>query len=109
MANPAQTSTHSRSQRIRDAIETVVGCSDCGTKDVIRDPVRGEVICTNCGLVLDSHMVDQGPEWRAFTSEERDSRARTGGPIDFTRHDKGLSTTIDWRDRDASGRKLAPG
>ncbi|MFW9983577.1 MAG: transcription initiation factor IIB [Candidatus Odinarchaeota archaeon] len=109
MANPAQTSTQSRSQRFRDATETVVGCSDCGTTDVIRDPVRGEVICTNCGLVLDSHMVDHGPEWRAFTSEERDRRARTGGPIDFTRHDKGLSTTIDWRDRDASGRKLAPG
>jgi len=108
MANPAYTST-TRTPRIQDQTESVTGCTDCGNIEVIRDPVRGEVICTNCGLVLDSHMMDHGPEWRAFTSEERDKRARTGSPIDYTRHDKGLSTTIDWRDRDANGRKLAPG
>ena len=108
MANPAYTST-TRPPRIQDQTESVTGCTDCGNTNVIRDPVRGEVICTNCGLVLDSHMMDHGPEWRAFTSEERDKRARTGSPIDYTRHDKGLSTTIDWRDRDANGRKLAPG
>lgn len=108
MANPAYTST-TRPPRIQEQTESVTGCSDCGNTNVIRDPVRGEVICTNCGLVLDSHMMDHGPEWRAFTSEERDKRSRTGSPIDYTRHDKGLSTTIDWRDRDANGRKLAPG
>ncbi|MDO8057066.1 MAG: transcription initiation factor IIB [Candidatus Hermodarchaeota archaeon] len=108
MANPAYSST-TRPSRIPDQTESVTGCTDCGNTEVIRDPIRGEVICTNCGLVLDSHMMDHGPEWRAFTSEERDKRARTGSPIDYTRHDKGLSTTIDWRDRDANGRKLAPG
>ncbi|MFX1577597.1 MAG: transcription initiation factor IIB [Promethearchaeota archaeon] len=110
MANPIHNESLAHPQRPREPSDAViVHCSDCGTSEVIRDPVRGEVICTGCGLVLDSHMVDHGPEWRAFTSEERDARARTGAPIDYTRHDKGLSTTIDWRDRDANGRKLAPG
>lgn len=100
----ARTSSMSETPELAPAL-----CTDCGNPNVIRDPTRGELICTNCGLVLASHMVDQGPEWRAFSSEERDKRCRVGSPTDFTRHDKGLSTTIDWRDRDASGRKLAPG
>jgi len=83
-------------------------CPDCGNTEVVRDPTRGEVICTRCGLVLDAHMVDQGPEWRAFTSEERDRRSRVGSPLSYTVHDMGMSTMIDWRNRDAYGRKLAP-
>ncbi|MFW9800781.1 MAG: transcription initiation factor IIB, partial [Candidatus Thorarchaeota archaeon] len=49
---------------------------------------------------------DTGPEWRAFTSEERDARARTGAPSSVAIHDKGLSTMIDWRDRDATGTRF---
>ncbi len=86
----------------------VTRCPDCSGQEVIRDTTRGEVICRNCGLVLDAHMVDQGPEWRAFTSEERDKRSRVGSPMTYTVHDKGLSTMIDWRNRDAYGKKLAP-
>jgi len=108
MANDAELRPHSRIDGLHDHPQPIAGCPDCGNQDVIRDPVRGEVICTRCGLVLDTHVIDQGPEWRAFTSEERDQRCRVGSPEDITRHDKGLSTTIDWRDRDAAGRKLAP-
>ena len=32
-----------------------------------------------------------------------DSRARTGAPTSYALHDKGLSTMIDWRDRDSKG------
>lgn len=78
-------------------------CSDCGGTDVIRDNEKGEVICTTCGLVLSDHRIDTGPEWRAFTSDERNSRARTGAPTNYALHDKGLSTMIDWRDRDSKG------
>lgn len=78
-------------------------CSECGSLEVIRDSEKGEVICAACGLVLSDHRIDTGPEWRAFTSEERESRARTGSPVSFALHDKGLSTLIDWRDRDGKG------
>ncbi len=78
-------------------------CPECGGHDVIRDKTKGEVICTTCGLVLSDHRIDTGPEWRAFTSAERDSRARTGAPASYALHDKGLSTMIDWRDRDSKG------
>ena len=78
-------------------------CPECGGTDVVRDNEKGEIICTTCGLVLSDHRIDTGPEWRAFTSDERDERARTGAPASFALHDKGLSTMIDWRDRDSKG------
>ncbi len=89
----------------QDKVKTT--CPECGGEDLIRDSEKGEVICGTCGLVLDEHRIDHGPEWRAFTTEERNSRARTGAPTNYTIHDKGLSTMIDWRDRDSSGRRFS--
>jgi transcription initiation factor TFIIB len=53
-------------------------------------------------------IIDDSPEWRAYSSEERDSRSRVGSPTTYTIHDKGLSTQIGTEDRDAFGRKLTP-
>ena len=50
--------------------------------------------------------MDKGPEWRAFTQQEKTSRSRVGMPTSYSIHDKGLSTTISQVDRDAFGRKL---
>ncbi|TFG34613.1 transcription initiation factor IIB [Candidatus Thorarchaeota archaeon] len=80
-----------------------MSCPECGATQVVRDNEKGEVICASCGLVLSDHRIDSGPEWRAFTSDERDSRSRTGAPAALGMHDKGLSTIIDWRDRDGKG------
>jgi transcription initiation factor TFIIB len=51
-------------------------------------------------------MLDKGPEWRAFTMEEKASRSRVGMPTSYSILDKGLSTTISQIDRDAFGKKL---
>ncbi len=74
----------------------------------MKDYARAEIICMNCGLVLTDRIIDEGPEWRAFDQEQRDKRARVGAPLTFTIHDKGLSTMIDWRNRDSYGKDLAP-
>ncbi len=34
-------------------------------------------------------------------------RARTGAPMTLTIHDKGLSTMIDWRNKDSFGRSIS--
>ena len=81
-------------------------CVSCGETSFTEDHVRGEHICTSCGLVVSERTTDRGPEWRAFTTEERNARARTGAPMSLTMADRGLSTMIDWRNRDASGRAL---
>src|SRR5450759_3235735 len=81
-------------------------CPECASKNLVHDYDSGETICGACGLVLYEQMLDKGPEWRAFTQEEKTSRSRVGTPTSYSIHDKGLSTTISQVDRDAFGRKL---
>ncbi|TET09121.1 MAG: transcription initiation factor IIB [Candidatus Thorarchaeota archaeon] len=81
-------------------------CINCGQSLFTKDYARGEHTCTECGLVVSERITDRGPEWRAFTADERNSRARTGAPATLTIADKGLATMIDWRNRDASGKAL---
>lgn len=59
-------------------------------------------------MIVQSNSIDQGAEWRAFNTDEMDKKSRVGAPSTLTLHDKGLSTMIDWRDRDAMGNKLSP-
>ncbi len=81
-------------------------CPECSSTNLIHDYDTGETICGGCGLVLHEQMMDKGPEWRAFTQEEKESRSRVGIPTSYSVHDKGLSTAIGRVDRDAFGRKL---
>ena len=75
----------------------------------MRDYECAEIVCMNCGFVVAAKLTDRGPEWRAFDDEQRAKRARVGAPLTFTIHDKGLSTMIDWHDRDIYGKTLSPG
>ena len=86
-----------------------VNCSVCRNNytDIITDSESGEVVCSNCGIVITDKSEDiTNPEWRAFTAEERNERARTGAPTSLAKHDRGLATIISKTGRDASGQKL---
>jgi len=89
-------------------VEYLEQCPECGNRSLSRDYERAEVICNSCGLVIDEKMIDTGPEWRAFDHEQRVKRSRTGAPMTYTIHDKGLSTVIDWRNKDSYGKDIAP-
>lgn len=84
-------------------------CPECGSNRLMRDYECAEIVCMGCGYVVAAKLADQGPEWRAFDDEQRAKRARAGAPLTFTIHDKGLSTMIDWHDRDVYGKRIAPG
>lgn len=89
-------------------IVRITACSECGSKSIQRDYSRAEIICNDCGLVVDEMLIDAGPEWRAFDVEQRMARSRTGAPLTATIHDKGLTTEIDWRNTDAFRKQLSP-
>jgi transcription initiation factor TFIIB len=47
-------------------------CHNNNYTDIITDPESGEVICSNCGMVITEKYEDTtNPEWRAFTTEEQ--------------------------------------
>ncbi|RJS84464.1 transcription initiation factor IIB [Candidatus Bathyarchaeota archaeon] len=97
---------HKKISKIQPVQVTVKKCPECGSTNLIHDYDTGETICGNCGLVIQDVMMDKGPEWRAFTQEEKESRSRVGIPTSYSVHDKGLSTSIDRIDKDAFGRRL---
>jgi transcription initiation factor TFIIB len=104
--------TAHRPQRERSREDTDEGsttapraCPECDGSLVANEDA-GETVCGDCGLVVDADELDRGPEWRAFDASERDEKSRVGAPMTKLMHDEGLSTTIGWRDRDASGNAL---
>jgi transcription initiation factor TFIIB len=80
-------------------------CPECGGSEFVTDMETGEIACSQCGIVLQEEIIDQKPEWRAFTPEETRSKARTGPPSSLKRFDKGLSTTFQPY-KDTYGRSL---
>ena len=87
----------------------VQSCPECGSTRLMRDYECAEIVCMDCGFVVAAKIADRGPEWRAFDDEQRAKRTRVGAPLTYTIHDKGLSTMIDWHDRDIFGKSLSPG
>jgi transcription initiation factor TFIIB len=80
-------------------------CPECKSKNIFTDYETKEISCGDCGFVI-GYELDRGPEWRAYTEDERIEKTRTGPPAIYTVHDKGLSTAIDRRNRDSRGQKL---
>ncbi|MFX1510150.1 MAG: transcription initiation factor IIB family protein [Promethearchaeota archaeon] len=72
-------------------------CHDCGSQDIVHDPQRGELICTNCGMVLSEAMIDPRAGVRAFTPEEKAERSTNGLPLSQMLPDFGLSTKVSTR------------
>ena len=81
-------------------------CTECGGR-LVRDARHGETVCSDCGLVVAKGEIDRGLEWRGFDHGERGRKSRVGAPITDRLHDKGLSTAIDWQDKDAYGNRLS--
>ncbi|WP_423746020.1 transcription initiation factor IIB [Haladaptatus sp. SPP-AMP-3] len=75
---------------MQTSTETCPECRGC-----VR--TRGtEAVCTECGLVVAEDGLDRGPEWRSFSDDDTD-RKRTGAPLTRSRHDRGLTTEIGYK------------
>jgi transcription initiation factor TFIIB len=91
---------------LKKSVRFVESCPRCGKGPLVMDSTLGELFCSNCGFVIKEKLADTGPEWRAFTQEEKNSRAHTGSPSSLAMHDMGLATVIGVADRDAKGKSL---
>ncbi|MBI5065593.1 transcription initiation factor IIB [Candidatus Woesearchaeota archaeon] len=70
-------------------------CSECGATDLFIDREKGEVICRECGLVVEDKMIEFGQDHREFESDSGEvSRRRTGAPMTYTQFDQGLGTEV---------------
>ena len=81
-------------------------CPECSSTYTIEDHESGEICCGKCGFVIYERMLSKKPEW--VGPEKREKLERTGDPVTYAIHDKGLSTKIDYRNRDALNRPISP-
>jgi len=75
-------------------------CPECQSTNLIRDDEQGEVVCGDCGYVLQEQEVDRRAGWQAFDRTEYDRRAHA-------EIYKGLPTYIG-PDFNARGRFVSP-
>lgn len=70
-------------------------CPECGGS-IIPLIYTGDVVCNQCGLVINEKNVDFTHNGRrAYTNQEKISREQTGAPISILLPDMGLSTVMD--------------
>ena len=94
------------SQKVINSSSLIL-CSLCNRDtNILTDQESGEVICTNCGSVMNDKVLETKAEWNAFDSEDRNSKSRTGAPTSLAKHDRGLSTVIGKINRDAAGQQI---
>lgn len=74
--------------------EQIRKCLECGSKSIVTDPKHAELYCADCGVVITENIVDLGPEWRSYDAEQASKRVRTGPPMSYRVHNKGLSTPM---------------
>jgi len=59
----------------------------------------GDLVCSNCGLVLGDRIVDKRSEWRTFANDEGDDPSRVGAASDpLMEGREQLDTVVSFRD-----------
>lgn len=70
-------------------------CPECKSTKLFINREKGEVICKDCGLVVEDKMVEMSQEWRDFEGDSGEtSGRRTGAPMTYTQFDMGLGTEV---------------
>ncbi len=95
-------------EKEEDKMTQAKKCPECGGSRLIRDYEHGELLCSDCGLIVAENIQDMGPEWRVFDAEQKEKKARGGVPIKYMRPNKGLVTEIDQYNKDSRGSKISP-
>lgn len=75
-------------------------CPDCkNTPRIIEDFKTGDLICSECGIVLDDNIIDTRSEWRTFDTDSTNDPSRVGEATNVFDADPGaLHTMISGRE-----------
>src|SRR3989338_9526958 len=68
-------------------------CPECKSVDLTYDEQKGEVICNDCGLLVEEKMVDTGQDFGG-KFDTGDKKGRGGAPMSIQKFDKGLTTNV---------------
>ena len=68
-------------------------CPECKSANLTYDDQQGEIVCNDCGLIVEDNMVDTGQDFGGqFDKSEK--KGRGGAPLSMQKFDKGLTTNV---------------
>ena len=68
-------------------------CPECQSNSLFYDEQKGELICNDCGLVIEEKMVDTGQDMHG-QFDKGEKKGRGGSPLSMQKFDKGLTTNV---------------
>ncbi len=68
-------------------------CPECNSIDLTHDDQAGEIICNECGLIVEEKMVDTGQD-AGGQFDKSEKKGRGGAPSSMQKFDKGLTTNV---------------
>ena len=80
---------------------------NCKKNEMITDAYTGEIACGSCGIVSSDQVVDQGSESVGSNPNDYMNNSRVGTKRSLKMIDMGLSTIIEAKDRDVTGKPLS--
>ena len=80
---------------------------NCKKNEMITDAYTGEIACGSCGSVSSDQVVDLGSESGSLNPNNYLNNSRVGAKISLKMSDMGLSTIIEAKDRDVTGKSLS--
>ncbi len=87
-------------------------CPECNSRNIIQDSDTKEIVCGDCGLVVENTSLDLGYERRAYDQKQRSERARASGSTTLLTHDGGIGGTKigkhKYDNTDRYGRRIDP-
>lgn len=72
--------------------------SPCPPDKIVFDPERGVRVCIETGEVIESQVIGDEAEWRAYTPDEKARRTRVGSPISFSKPNLGVDVYLGPRE-----------
>jgi transcription initiation factor TFIIB len=82
-------------------------CPKCGSTKIARDNEFIEIVCMNCGFVVNQKFIEQDPKWNTYNEKQKTKHKKTDTTLTYTIHAKGSTTTIDWNKRDPQNKNCS--
>ena len=94
----------------RENLNVRMICKDCNEDppDLYEDHASGDLVCANCGLVLQQRSIDQSSEWRTFSNDDQgnDDPSRVGDGPNSLLNGAQLNTNIAFGDGGMRSKEL---
>ena len=80
---------------------------NCKKNKMVTDVHTGEIACSSCGIVSLEPIVDLGTESAGLNATDYQNNSRVGAKRSLKMIDMGLSTLIEAKDKDVTGKSLS--